>query len=126
MVRKLLAGGRHFAPFIETINDVFERVERENTTSQIAITIVLRILLVSAYVVTLYAVTRLISSFLGRTIVLEEEIVVEYEGDEPPTLTPEQIEQLKADATAAQLGQLQGTRKTTRSKKDRGKKKKQS
>lgn len=120
-VRRLLGIGRHFAPFIESINDLFTQVERETTASQLALTILLRVLLVTGYVLTLYAITRLLSSCMGRTIVLEEEIVVEYDGDEPPTLTPEQIAKLKGDTKTGATPQA-----PTRGKKSRDKKKKQS
>jgi len=79
MVRQLQAIGSHFAPFFLAISDAIEG----NDGAAVAITILLRILTISAFVAALYAFAKIVNAIIGgREIVIEEEIIIEEEEDE--------------------------------------------
>ena len=80
MVRQLQALGGHFAPFFTA---VYESVEG-NDAAAVGVTILLRIMEISAYVLTLFALARIVNFVIGggREIVIEQEVIVEDDDEE--------------------------------------------
>lgn len=60
-----------------------------NSPLQIMIMLVLRSLVIVAFIVAFYALASIISSFLGKEIVIEEEVVIIEEDDEGDTAEKE-------------------------------------
>ena len=79
-VRQLQALGNHFAPFFEAVADMFGA--DENSPKHIILIIILRAVIISGYLVAAFAIARIINFILGREIVIEEEVIVEDDGDE--------------------------------------------
>jgi len=83
----LQALGSHLEPFFRAIFDTVEG----NDAAAVALTLLFRVLLITAYVLAVYALARVINVLIGgsREIVIEEEVIVEVEEeddeeDEPP------------------------------------------
>eukprot|EP00523_Entomoneis_sp_CCMP467_P011832 CAMPEP_0168720384 /NCGR_PEP_ID=MMETSP0724-20121128/1532_1 /TAXON_ID=265536 /ORGANISM="Amphiprora sp., Strain CCMP467" /LENGTH=157 /DNA_ID=CAMNT_0008766979 /DNA_START=69 /DNA_END=542 /DNA_ORIENTATION=- len=81
VVRQLQAVGSHFAPFFIALSEILQG-ETDDSASAFILTMFLRILVISAYIVAAYAVARIINNVFGQEIVMEEEVVIELDEDE--------------------------------------------
>jgi hypothetical protein len=79
-VRQMQALGQHFAPFFEALTDIMR--EDKNSPSSVLLVLLLRAMLISAYIVAGYALIRIIQHLIGRQIVIEEEIIVIVDDDD--------------------------------------------
>jgi hypothetical protein len=85
-VRQLQAFGHHFAPFFEALGDIMR--EDKNSASNVILVVLLRGMVIMAYILGGYAVTRILKHIVGREIVFEEEIIVEVDDDDEDEKTP--------------------------------------
>ena len=72
--------GNHFYPFFVAIENTMSG--DGNQPLQILIMTVLRALVIAGFLVAAYAIGHLLSSVLGKEIVIEEEVIVEEEDDD--------------------------------------------
>jgi hypothetical protein len=79
-VRQLQAFGHHFAPFFEALTDIM-RADK-NSPSNVMLILLIRGLVIMAYILGGYAFIRIIKHLVGREIVFEEEIIVEIDDDD--------------------------------------------
>ena len=79
-VRQMQKIGNHFAPFFLAIEEAVS--SEDEGPLQLLIMIILRSLLIIAFLASAYAVGQILSSVLGQEIVIEEEIVVEDEDED--------------------------------------------
>lgn len=87
-VRQLQALGHHFAPFFEALGDI-SRADK-NSPGSLVIVVLLRGMVIMAYILGGYALTRILKHIVGRDIVFEEEIimVVDDDDDDDQAQTP--------------------------------------
>jgi hypothetical protein len=85
-VRQLQALGHHFAPFFEALGDVM-RADK-NSPANVMLVVLLRGMVIMAYILFGYALIRLITRIVGREIVFEEEIIVMVDDDDDQAQTP--------------------------------------
>eukprot|EP00527_Entomoneis_sp_CCMP2396_P005745 CAMPEP_0198148422 /NCGR_PEP_ID=MMETSP1443-20131203/41354_1 /TAXON_ID=186043 /ORGANISM="Entomoneis sp., Strain CCMP2396" /LENGTH=166 /DNA_ID=CAMNT_0043813105 /DNA_START=462 /DNA_END=965 /DNA_ORIENTATION=- len=86
-VRQLQAFGNHFAPFFKALADIVAdsgggSVDPSSTPVAFLLTLLIRVLVISAYILAAYAVAKIINSVFGREIVIEEEIVIIEEDED--------------------------------------------
>ena len=80
-MRQLQAVGQHFAPFFEALAEIVQG-ETDDTPAAFVLTMILRILVIAAYIVAAYAIARIVNNIFGQEIVMEEEIIIEEEDDD--------------------------------------------
>ena len=85
VVRQLQALGKHFGPFFFAIEEAMSK--DENGPVQTLVLLVLRVLLISGFVAAIYAFAHILQRFLGREIVIEEEVVIDHDADEDEVKT---------------------------------------
>lgn len=81
-VRQIEGVGRHLAPFFETLIEAMEA--EENTPGRLLISILIKSLMLAGLIVAMYAVARVLNMFLGREIVIEEEVVINHDDEVVP------------------------------------------
>lgn len=87
MVRQLQALGHHFYPFFEQIGQLMQEINLSTSSPSSANALLLvtglRALTIAGYILAAYAVARVLNyAVFGRTIVIEEEIIVEHDEDD--------------------------------------------
>jgi hypothetical protein len=79
-VRQLQALGHHFAPFFDALGDIM-RADK-NSPSNVMLVVLIRGMVIMAYILFGYALIRIITRIVGREIVFEEEIIVMVDDDD--------------------------------------------
>jgi hypothetical protein len=79
-VRQLQGFGHHFAPFFEALGDIM-RADK-NSPSNVMLVVLLRGMVIMAYVLFGYTLIRILKHVVGREIVIEEEIIVMVDDDD--------------------------------------------
>lgn len=72
--------GAHFAPFFRELGRMTDA--EENRIGNTILLAGLRALTIAAYVLAVYALARILTAVVGRTIVIEEEILIDHDADE--------------------------------------------
>jgi len=88
-VRQLQALGNHFSPFFLALADIVQG-EPDDTPIAFLLTLVLRVIVISAYIVAAFAIASIVNSVFGQEIVMEEQVIVEVDDDEDEQVEEEE------------------------------------
>jgi hypothetical protein len=85
-VRQVQAMGHHFSPFFEALGDIM-RADK-NSPSNVMLVVLLRSMVIMAYILFAYALIRILKHVVGREIVFEEEIIIQVDDEGNEAQTP--------------------------------------
>jgi hypothetical protein len=84
-VRQLQAMGHHFSPFFDALGGIMQA--DKNSPSNVMLVVLLRSMVIMAYILFGYALIRILKHVIGREIVFEEEIIIEVDDDDDQAQT---------------------------------------